>query len=102
MSFLWVVLSVILQLGLAFMLFLLVAFSSAGIANGAKLDKVNSLVLDISLYVLPLLCFLSAWFIVQGYRSDASVHTYWWHLLPIPPAIAYVLFALALSRSSGP
>ena len=102
MSFFWVMLSVIFQLSLAFMLFLLVAFSSAGIANEAKLDNGTSLVLDLSLYVLPLLCFVSVWMLVQGYRSGASAHTYWWHLLPIPPAIAYVLFALTLSRSSGP
>lgn len=101
MSFFWVVVSVIFQLGLAFMLFLLVAFSSAGIANGAKLSPMTSLVLDASLYVLPLLCFVSAWMLVQGYRSGASAHTYWWHLLPIPPAIAYLVFAISLSGSSG-
>ena len=100
MSFFWVVVSVIFQLSLAFMLFLLVAFSSAGIANGAKLSQMTSLVLDASLYVLPLLCFVSVWMLVQGYRSGASVHTFWWHLLPIPPAIAYVVFALSLSGSS--
>ena len=101
MSFFWVVLSVVFQLGLAFMLFLLVAFSGAGIANSTRLDRLPSLVLDASLYALPLLCCISAWMIVQGYRSDASAHTFWWHLLPIPAAIAYLLFALALSGSSG-
>ncbi len=101
MSFFWVVLSVIFQLGLAFMLFMLVAFSSAGIANDGPLDKFTSLVLNVSLYVLPLLCFLSAWLIVQGYRSGASAHTFWWHLLPIAPTIAYLVFALSLSGSSG-
>lgn len=101
MSFFWVVVSVMFQLGLAFMLFLLVAFSSAGIANGPPLGKATSLVLDASLYVLPLLCFVSVWMLVQGYRSGASAYTFWWHLLPIPPAIAYLVFALSLSGSSG-
>lgn len=101
MSFFWVVVSVMFQLGLAFMLFLFVAFSSAGIANGAKLGPMTSLVLDASLYVLPLLCFITVWMLVQGYRSGASAHTYWWHLLPIPPAIAYLVFAISLSGSSG-
>lgn len=101
MSFFWVVLSVIFQLGLAFMLFMLVAVSGSGIANGAKLGKTTLLVFDASLYVLPLLCFVSAWLIVQGYRSGASAYTYWWHLLPIPAAVAYLAFALSLSSSSG-
>ncbi len=101
MSFFGVVLSVIVQLALAFMLFLLVAVSGAGIANGAKLDKTRLLVLDASLYLLPLLCLVSAWLIVQGYRAGASAHTYWWHLLPIPAAVAYLVFALSLSSSSG-
>lgn len=101
MSFFWVVVSVIFQLGLAFMLFLFVAFSSAGIANGTRLGPMTTLVLDASLYVLPLLCCVSVWMLVQGYRSEASAHTYWWHLLPIPPAIAYLVFAISLSGSSG-
>ena len=101
MSFFWMVVSVVAQLGLAMMLFLLVAFSGGGIANQDNISKSVILVLDVSLYVLPLLCFISAGLMIQGYLSEASARTYWWHLLPIPPAIAYLVFAISLSGSSG-
>lgn len=101
MSLFWVVVSVMAQLGLAMMLFLLVAFSGGGIANQDKVSKSVILALDVSLYVLPLLCFVSAGLIVYGYLSGASARTYWWHLLPLPAAVAYLAFAIALTSSSG-
>ena len=101
MSFFWMVVSVVAQLGLAMMLFLLVAFSGGGIANQDNVNKNVILVLDVSLYVLPLLCFISAGLMIHGYMSGASARTYWWHLLPLPTAIAYLVFAISLSGSSG-
>jgi hypothetical protein len=38
---------------------------------------------------------------IHGYLSGASARTYWWHLLPLPTAIAYLVFAISLSGSSG-
>lgn len=101
MSLFWVVVSVVAQLSLAMMLFLLVGFSGGGIANQDNVSKSVILVLDVSLYVLPLLCFVSAGLIVHGYMSGASARTYWWHLLPLPAALAYLAFAISLSGSSG-
>lgn len=101
MSLFWVVFSVVAQLGLAMMLFLLVAFSGGGIANQDKVSESVILVLDVSLYVLPLLCVISAGLMIHGYLSGASARTYWWHLLPMPAAIAYLVFALSLSGSSA-
>ncbi|MDP3699597.1 MAG: hypothetical protein Q8R72_01680 [Hylemonella sp.] len=101
MSFFWMVLSVVAQLGLAMMLFLLVAFSGGGIANQDKVSKGVLLVIDVSLYVLPLLCFISAGLMVHAYLSGASARGFWWHLLPLPAAIAYLVFAISLSGSSG-
>ncbi len=100
MSLFWVVCSVVGQLSLAFMLFMLVAFSAGGIANAGGVSARDMLLLNVSLYVLPLLCLVSAGLMIHGYLSGASARAYWWHLLPIPPAIAYVLFALSLSGSS--
>lgn len=101
MSLFWVVCSVVAQLSLAFMLFLLVAFSASGIANEGSASERAMLVLNASLYALPLLCLVSAGLMVHGYLSGGSARTYWWHVLPIPPAMAYLVFALSLSGSSG-
>ncbi len=100
MSLFWVVCSVVAQLSLAMVLFMLVAFSAGGIANEGGVSARDMLVLNASLYVLPLLCLVSAGLMVHGYLSGASARTYWWHLLPIPAAVAYVIFALSLGGSS--
>jgi hypothetical protein len=100
MSLFWVVASVVAQLGLAMMLFLLVAFSGGGIANQDNVSRSVLLVIDVSLYVLPLLCLASAGLMIHGYLSGATARAYGWHLLPLPAAVAYVLFALSVSGSS--
>ncbi|HBH37337.1 MAG TPA: hypothetical protein DDX06_03015 [Curvibacter sp.] len=100
MSLFWVVCSVVAQLSLAFMLFMLVAFSAGGIANAGGVSPRDMLVLNAALYVLPLLCLVGAGLIIHGYLSGASARSYWWHLLPIPAVIAYIVFALSLSGSS--
>lgn len=77
------------------------AFSGGGIANQDNISKNVILLLDVLLYVSPLLCFISAGLMIHGYLSGASACTYGWHLLPLPTAIAYLVFAISLSGSSG-
>ncbi len=100
MSLFWLIVSVVAQLGLAMMLFLLVAFSGGGIANQEGVRRSVILVLDVALYVLPLLCLVSAGLMVHGYLSGASARTYGWHLLPVLPAVAYLVFAVSLSGTT--
>ncbi|MFN7444715.1 MAG: hypothetical protein ACK5RC_06000 [Curvibacter sp.] len=100
MSLFWVVCGVVAQLSLGCVLFMLVAFSAGGIANAGGVSPRDMLLLNAALYVLPLLCLVSAGLIVYGYVSGASARTYGWHLLPLPAAVAYILFALSLSSAS--
>lgn len=60
MSLGWVITGTLGQLVLGVFLFMLVAFSGGGIANGNTVRKFQLGVLDFSMPVLPISCALSA------------------------------------------
>jgi hypothetical protein len=79
---------------------MLVVFSSAGIANGHVLTKLQSAILDLSLYALPLSCVLSAGLVLLLYWKGSGTGAYWWYVLPVVAAVAYLVFALVLNAQT--
>ena len=97
MSLLWVIFGTVVQLVLAMVFFMFVVFSSAGIANGHALTKLQNGILDFSLYALPLSCVLSAGLVLLLYWKGSGTGAYWWYVLPAVAAVAYLTFALVLN-----
>lgn len=97
MSLLWVIFGTVVQLVLAMVFFMFVVFSSAGIANGHALTKLQSGILDFSLYALPLSCVVSAGLVFLLYWKGSGTGAYWWYVLPAVAAVAYLAFALVLN-----
>lgn len=99
MSLTWVIIGTIAQLMLAFFLFMLVAFSAGGIVNRKEpLKPIQSSLLNLSIYLLPGLCLVSALLLIYGYRHEWNATTYWWHLLPIAAAAIYLTYAIKLYK----
>ena len=70
----WLILGTIGQLLLAYFLFMVVVFSGAGIANGNNLGKLQLMLLNLSMYVLPAVCVLSAGMVTCTSMAAASCH----------------------------
>jgi len=98
MSLVWVVVASILQLFLAYFLFMLVVFSAGGVANGETLARWQMAIFNGSMFVLPSLCLGSAALVIYGYRTGWSAQAYWWFALPIVAATGFVLYALSVGR----
>ena len=98
MSLVWVVVGSILQLFLAYFLFMLVVFSPAGAASGEPLVRWQMAIFNGAIYGLPGLCLVSAALVIYGYRTGWSAQAYWWYAVPIVAATGYVLYALSFNR----
>lgn len=98
MSLVWGVIGLILQLFLAYFLFMLVVYSAGGVANGEALTRWQTAIFDGSMFVLPSLCLGSAALVIYGYRAGWSAHAYWWYAVPIVAATGYVLYTLSFTR----
>src|SRR5690554_1597948 len=91
------ILSVLFQLMLAPISFLLVIFSAAGLANSDTLTKLQSLVLDTSLLALPAIPLLTA-LILAILRATQSKHYHLaWNLISIVSITIYVIYALSFT-----
>lgn len=100
MAITWVIIGSIGQLMVAMFLFMLVAFSAGGIANGNSLSKRQMSVLNLSIYALPATCLLSAGIVIYFYCTGASVIAFWWHLLPLGATVAYLLFVSTIGGTN--
>ena len=98
MSLLWVIAGSIFQVFLSVFLFMLVAVSAGSIANNNTVSELQSSILNISIYLLPLICLLSAGIVIFQYTMNSSSLSYWWNTLPIAMTIIYLLFTLSLSK----
>lgn len=93
MSLTWVILGVIIQVMLAYLLFMIAAFAGGSIANGSKVTRLEMKILNISIYLLPGLCIVTISFLIYYYKNDGTSLAYWWHALPVLFGIAYLIFA---------
>jgi hypothetical protein len=98
MSFGWTLAGTIAQLMLALFLFMVVVFSAGGIANGTSLDKFQLGVLNLSMYLLPALCVLSALVVVYLQWRGGGAMSYWWYAMPLVATMLYLVYAVILSR----
>ena len=98
MSLIGVVIGTFAQLCFAFFLFMLTAFAGGGYANGNSLKPLQLAILDLSLYLLPALCVISAGIVIVLYRQDAGAGSYFWYLLPVIGTVMYFVYTNNLTR----
>ncbi len=98
MSLTWVIIGSIAQLMLAFFLFMLVVFSAAGIANNKALKPIHLTPLNLSIYLLPALCLISAGVVIYQYRNGGDAQVYWWYLVPVVAAVVYLVYVTRLNK----
>lgn len=101
MSIEWTVLGTFGQLLLAVLLFMLVAFSGGGLANGHRLGRAAMKVLDASLFVLPGTCVLSTLIVWYLQWAGGGTDSYGWFALPLAATALYFAFFQALIRRLG-
>lgn len=99
MSMGWTLLGTFGQLILGYLLFMLVAFSAGGLANGNQFRPAQMKVLDLSLFVLPGACALSAVIVLCLQWAGGSARSYGWYLLPLVATALYFAYFSALVRS---
>lgn len=90
MSWGWTLLGMFGQLLLAYLLFMLVAFSGGGLANGRSLRPRQLQVLNLSIFVLPSACLGSALIVLGLQVFGAGAGAYAWHALPMVATVLYL------------
>lgn len=98
MSFGWTFVGTIGQLMLAYLLFMLVVFSACGLAGGARLGRFSTAMLDKSMYLLPMLCPLSAGIVIYLHCTGGAAASYAWYAMPLGGAVLYLVYFTALAR----
>lgn len=100
MSILWTLLGTFGQLILAHVLFMLVAFSGGGLVSNGQIRPAQVKVLDLSLFVLPGACALSAVIVLCLHGWGGSARSYWWYALPLVMTLRYFAYFQSLVRQS--
>lgn len=96
MSIVWTLLGTFGQLMLAYLLFMLVAFSGGGLVSGGQFHRRQLRVLDLSLFALPGACGLSAVIVLYLQWAGGSARSYWWYTLPLVATTLYFAYFQAL------
>lgn len=96
MSLGWVIAGAVGQLLLAGFLFMYVVFSATGVGNEHALSKLQTGILNFSMFALPLICIVSAGIVLFQYKNGGSAASYWWHAAPLVAAVVYTLYAARL------
>lgn len=98
MSIGWTLLGTFGQLMLAYLLFMLVAFSAGGLVSGGQFRRVQVKFLDLSLFVLPGTCGLCAVIVLYLHWAGGSARSYWWYALPLAATTLYFAYFSVLVR----
>ena len=98
MSLGWTLLGTLGQLALANFMFMLAVFAGGGLASGTSRSKSVLRVLDLSMYLLPALCVLSAGIVICLHWLGGSAASYAWYAMPPVGALSYVAYVRALCR----
>lgn len=99
MTPLWVILGTISQACLAMLVFMIVAFSAGGIANGSSLNSIQMGVLNLSLFILPGLCVISGGIVIYQYYNGGDASSYWWYAMPVLATVVYLIYAASLNKA---
>lgn len=100
MSILWTLLGTFGQLILAYVLFMLVAFSGGGLVSNGQIRRGQVKILDLSLFVLPGACALSAVIVLCLHWLSGSARSYWWYALPLVMTVLYFAYFHSLIRQA--
>ena len=100
MSLTWTLLGTLAELALAGFLFMLVVFSAGGLANGAALGRFALGVLNLSMFLLPALCVLSAGIVIWLHLHGAGSAAYAWYALPLAATALYLACVVMLGRAA--
>lgn len=98
MSLGWTLLGTIGQLALANFMFMLAVFTGGGLASTTSRSRSVLRVLDLSMYLLPALCVLSAAIVICLHWLGGSAASYAWYAMPLVGALLYVAYVRALCR----
>ena len=98
MSIGWTLLGTFGQLMLGYLLFMLVAFSAGGLVSGNQFRRAQVKVLDLSLFVLPGACGLSALIVLYLQWVGGSARSYGWYVLPLIATALYFVYFSVLVR----
>jgi hypothetical protein len=98
MSWGWTLLGMFGQLLLAYLLFMLVAFSGGGMASGRSLRPRQLRVLNLSIFVLPGACLCSALIVLGLQVCGGGAGAYAWHALPLVATVLYLGYLRWLVR----
>ena len=85
---------------LAYLLFMLVAFSAGGIVSGGQFRRVQLKILDLLLFALPGAGALSAVMVLHLHGSGGSARCYGWYGLPLVATVHYIVYLRALVRQA--
>ena len=96
MSLGWTLLGAIGQLVLANFMFMPAVFIGGGAASGTSRSKSVLRVLDLSMYLLPALCVLSAGIVICLHGLGGSAMSYGWYAMPLVGALLYMGYVRAL------
>jgi hypothetical protein len=94
----WTLLGTLGQLMLAYLLFMLAVFTGGGLASGHRFSVFQVKILDLSMFVLPGTCGLSALIVCFLHWQGCSAWSYGWYALPLAAAAAYRCFVNAMVR----
>jgi hypothetical protein len=83
---------------LGYFLFMVVVFSASGIGNAGKLGRIESAILNLSMFALPATCVVSALIVVYLYWRGGSAASYWWYGFPLAAAALYLTYATWLNN----
>jgi len=100
MSIVWTLLGTFGQLMLACVLFMLVAFSAGGLVSGGQFRRIQVKILDLSLFVLPGACALSAMIVLYLHCRGSSALSYLWYALPLVTLALYLAYLRTLVQQS--
>jgi len=96
----WTLAGTVAQLMLAVFLFMMVVFSAAGIGNGIALGKTQLAIFNLSMFVLPALCVVSAGVVVYPHLHGGGASSYWWYAMPLGAMAVYFAYAVACAKGA--
>ncbi|QRN94176.1 hypothetical protein JRI60_34220 [Archangium violaceum] len=99
MSLIGLLVSLFLQCCLGTWLFMVVAFSAGGLANGRTLPAWQTRMLDLSLLAVPASSAVVALGMLALYLAGSPWLSWWWNALPVGVGLVYFLFFGSASRS---
>ena len=92
----WVVLGTIMQALLALMSFMMAVFMGGGFVNKGDVSDFDIKLLELAIFVLPIICVISAIIVIVKYSAKESKRHYAWYAMPIFAWAIFLMYANTL------